>query len=128
LNIAPLTSQSIVEAFVSNDPGIAETITAAKLPDTFVETYSLKKYLLGFEDLFALEDSVLETIVSHLPNETVAEALMGLDSKLAEKALSSVNKLRRKIIDNLMNTTQVDKERVEEAQNKFLREFRRRNT
>jgi len=125
-NISPITDRDIVQSLLNNDPHLADTVGLAKMPDDFIQKFSLKKYLLSFQELLAFESSLLNEIVNHLSNETVAHALVGQDESIVEKILTPASELRRKIIGNLINSSHVDKSAIEDAQNKFLKEYRRR--
>ena len=92
-----------------------------------MQKFELKKYVIGFKDLLAMEIQVLTDIVAHLSNEVVASALHGQDSNLIESILEPMSKLRRKFIENLLHTQRPSRENIEEAQSTFVREYRRRN-
>lgn len=123
---SPITTSSLVHCIIDNDNDLSQTLAVAKLSDDFVNKFSLKKYLMNFEDLLSSDPEKIAELINHLPNEIIAVALRDENRSSVEKSLKNLSKLRRKVIDNLMLSGVLDPSAKKEAQNRFMKEYRRK--
>ena len=73
----------LLDAISSQSPDIATEIRGA---------------LLSFDEIVALTDQSIQTIVSEVPQETLAKALRGADKALISRVLSCLSSRRREIL------------------------------
>jgi hypothetical protein len=126
LDSAPLNDNSILNIFIENDARLEDTVRLANLSKEFLEKYSLNKYLLTFKELLNLEGAVLTSLMQHLSNESIAAAMHGQENAVSTKILGLLPGLRKKIVETLIHSLTHEESQVEQAQQEFLREYRRR--